>query len=363
MSRSVSQGRKPKKYSSSPSSLSRSRSRSKEKTRSNDVNKNSKNRLEDVTSYDGPPPAPGFVPRPPFGGIPSFFGGVPAHLGSIPAPKGGVPPPLGAVQSPYGGVPPPLGVVPPPLGVVPPPFGSAPLPRGIPPPPPPMALNQSSGSRLPPPPLGVAPSWQSFAPKPALEKIVKPTPIPTNTSVKLSLNKGASVGGVFGSGGAADGGIKKGESGGVAKKPKLAQVFNAEDSSDEEEIPPEARYKYYLIFQYSQPCQGAEPCTGVCVRTELSSWEDFVLQNENEKRRSGNCNLQRTEQFWEDPTGLYRHQQVVRKTIAGGHGRCVQRQQGPAQDQQVDLFIWHLKKFQIYITLLFVAFNPTLVFR
>lgn len=141
--------------------------------------------------------------------------------------------------------------------------------------------------------------------------------------MKLSLGKSSSGGGTGGGGARIGGG-----GGSVVKKPRLAQVFNADDSSDEEEIPPEARYKYILIFYYSRLCL---PCIRVILPSELSSWEDFVLQNENEKRRSGDGHLQRTKQLWEDPAGIYRHKQTIRKAIARGHGCGVQRQQG--QDQ------------------------------
>jgi len=246
------------------------------------------------------------------------------------------------VPSPYGGVkPPPLGVTPPPLGVVPPP-------RGLPP-------HQSSGSRLPPPPpVGVAPSWQSVTPTNAQKTKIKPAPTPTNASVKLSLGKSSSGGGTGG------GGARIGGSGGsVVKKPRLAQVFNADDSSDEEEIPPEARYKHILIFYYSHPCP---PCIRVLHPTELSSWEDFVLQNENEKRRSGDRHLQRTKQLWEDPAGIYRHKQIIRKAIARGHGCGVQRQQGQAQGEQVNPIICPFNKFSNIFNLSLIVFN-ILVFR
>jgi hypothetical protein len=101
--------------------------------------------------------------------------------------------------------PPPLSRLPPPppLGVVVPP------PPGVPPRPAPP-------SGVPPPhPLGVPPPPKPLA---AVTKTApsKPPSVVSAPGIKLSL--------------------------GGAKTGKLAQVFNPEESSDEEEIPPEARY-------------------------------------------------------------------------------------------------------------------------
>ena len=133
-------------------------------------------------------------------------------VGDIMPPR---PPPLGLVPAP-----PPLGIIPvaPPPGVLPP----APPPQGCTrPPPPPMSLvARPSHSPSPSPP----PSAKSASD-------IRPTALPLKGSkqfgIKLSLSNTATKP------------VKK------APKAAVSSVFN-NDSSDEEEIPEEARYK--LIF-------------------------------------------------------------------------------------------------------------------
>ena len=110
-------------------------------------------------------------------------------------------------------------------------------------------------------------------------------------------------------------------------KGKLASVFNADESSDEEEIPAEARYTTQYSFIYTVHLQQKHR-HGV-LTTPISSWEDMFLQNENEKRGSGNDHVERPQQLREDEEGLYRCKQTFREEFARSHGHGVQRQQGP----------------------------------
>merc|ERR1711872_1202510 len=61
---------------------------------------------------------------------------------------------------------------------------------------------------------------------------------------------------------------------------KLATVFNADSSSDEEEIPAEAR--------------------------------------------SRDCHIEWSKQFWKDTSRFYRHVQAFREKVASRYGRCIE---------------------------------------
>jgi len=131
----------------------------------------------------------------------------------VPPPLGprGAPPPLGAQGLPPLPLPPAFSARNAPPYGAPPPFGAPPQPFGAPltqfgAPPPPL--------RAPPAPLQPLLPCEPVNIKPALPKPKPPPPKPAPMPVKLSLGA----------------------------KSKLAKVFNA-DSSDEEEIPPEARMK------------------------------------------------------------------------------------------------------------------------
>ena len=190
--RSRDRDRSTEKYPGRPRSRSRDRGRSSRESRSR-----SRSRSREYTRFSRDR-------------SPSYEGR--GSVGDIMPPR---PPPLGLVPAP-----PPLGIIPvaPPPGVLPP----APPPQGCTrPPPPPMSLvARPSHSPSPSPP----PSAKSASD-------IRPTALPLKGSkqfgIKLSLSNTATKP------------VKK------APKAAVSSVFN-NDSSDEEEIPEEARYK--LIF-------------------------------------------------------------------------------------------------------------------
>ena len=115
---------------------------------------------------------------------------------------------------------------------------------------------------------------------------------------------------------------------------KLSKVFNADSSSDEEEIPAEARY-YNLFLYLGMQLQHTENHNG----QYSSSWRDFVLQNENAQRRSGDRNIEWAKQLRQDPPRIHRHFKTFREKVATGHGRRVERQRRPQQDRQIVKFL------------------------
>ena len=249
----------------------------------------------------------------------------PLNLTNLPPHLRGVPPPPGA--------PLPLGLVPPPPGVVPPPLG------GVPPPPsgrlPQPPAHKHAVNNFPIPPTNFPPPAPLQAIKPATLPS-KPSPFPPAKPVQKPVLSRP-----------------------VAKlKGKLASVFNADESSDEEEIPAEARYtqnSFICTFHLLQQQQRH------VVGKIISSWGDLFLQNENEKRGSGNDYVQRAQQFRKDEEGLHRCKQALREELAGGHGHRVKRQQRPGLAQKVALlpdptikkFSSVLSKIQVLLSLCF----------
>ena len=150
-------------------------------------------------------------------------------------------------------------------------------------------------------------------------------------------------------------------------KGKLASVFNADESSDEEEIPAEARYTTQYSFFYTVHLQ-QEHRAGV-LTTPISSWEDMFLQNENEKRGSGNDHVERPQQLREDEEGLYRCKQTFREEFAGSHGHGVQRQQRPrfceeiASEKTIFYFsvVSTIFPISLYCNILLVFLNVSVV--
>ncbi len=325
------------------SSSSRSRSRSRDKHNKNNDRRRSDNDRSTSSKSDSygsslgggqhhslPPPPPSF----------SGVGGV-----IPPPPMGSVPPPMGAV------VPPPLGSVPPPpFGVIPPP----PMAAHLPPPPPAMAASAAKPPTIPPPSsfssgnkLG-NPSPAAAAKKPAAAN-----------ALKMNLGKVN-----------------------TAAKSKLATVFNADSSDEEEEMPEEARYKTIFVRHPARQLVTSLAPANICyinvggcpivsahfrryrhdgasssrsfynsnfyacllkksnvillkifVKLHIFcvSWSVLLLQNTYAQRRSGHHNLERTQLLWQDPAGLHRHGPPVRAQAVAGYGPGLQRQHRSGQ--------------------------------
>ena len=352
------------------SSSTRSRSRSRDKhNKNNDRRRSDNDRSSSKSDSYGSSLGGGggqhhSLPPPP----PSFAG-----VGGVipPPPMGSVPPPMGASVVP----PPPLGSVPPPpFGVIPPP----PMAAHLPPPPPGMAANAVKPPTIPPP-SSFSSGNKLGNPSPAA---AAKKPVAAN-ALKMNLGKVN-----------------------TAAKSKLATVFNADSSDEEEEMPEEARYKKlfvntpHLARQLVTSLAPANICYinvggcpivsahfrryrhdgassnkrfnnsnfHACLLKEITksnvillkifvklhifcvSWSVLLLQNTYAQRRSGHHNLQRAQLLWQDPAGLHRHRAAVRAQAVAGHGPGLQRQHRSGRRQpaqKVTSFLRRLKKWLI----------------
>ena len=354
------------------SSSTRSRSRSRDKhNKNNDRRRSDNDRSSSKSDSYGSSLGGGggqhhSLPPPP----PSFAG-----VGGVipPPPMGSVPPPMGASVVP----PPPLGSVPPPpFGVIPPPQMAH-----LPPPPPAMAAATAKPPTIPPPSsFSSGNKLGNPSPAPAAKK-----PVAAN-ALKMNLGKVN-----------------------TAAKSKLATVFNADSSDEEEEMPEEARYKKlfvntpHLARQLVTSLAPANICYinvggcpivsahfrryrhdgassnkrfnnsnfHACLLKEITksnvillkifvklhifcvSWSVLLLQNTYAQRRSGHHNLQRAQLLWQDPAGLHRHRAAVRAQAVAGHGPGLQRQHRSGRRQPAQKVTSFLRRpKRLFITII-----------